>query len=150
MSRIERQHYSLASKTFRSTIMGAVILGLAALIIGLGAYTYALIHQYISEAFNLSKSAAAILQDGDDVEQLSKSIMTDYRAMTDEEREQAYTPEYRERYSHYLGRKDYKDIHKVLDNLAGAVEIDDIYIAVYDADSSALVYMADHDTNPET
>ena len=53
MSKLERKHYSLESKTFRSTIIGAIVLGFAALIIGLGAYTYALVHQYITEAYNI-------------------------------------------------------------------------------------------------
>ena len=150
MSKTEKQHYSLASKTFRSTIIGAIVLGFVALIIGLGAYTYALVHQYITQAFNISKSAAVLLQDNVDVEQLSDNIMADFRAMTDDEREQAYTPEYREHFSRYTGRMDYKEIHKVFDSLANAVDIDDIYLAMYDTDHSALVYMVDHDTNPET
>ncbi len=150
MSKLERKHYSLESKTFRSTIIGAIVLGFAALIIGLGAYTYALVHQYITEAYNLSKSTAAILRDTLDIRPLTNDILADFRSMTDAEREQVYTPEYRERFAHYKERQDYKDIHKILSSFGSAVDVDDIYIAMYDADKSALVYMVDLDTNPET
>lgn len=150
MSKIEKQHYSLASKTFRSTIIGAIVLGVAALIIGLGAYTYALVHQYITEAYNISKSACEILKDNDNVEKLTNSIMADFRAMTDAEREQVYTPEYRERFSHYTKREDFKEIHKVLESLGNAVDIEDIYLATYDPEHNALVYMVDLDEDPET
>ena len=150
MSKLERKHYSLESKTFRSTIIGAIVLGFAALIIGLGAYTYALVHQYITESFNLSKSTAAILRDTLDIRPLTNDILADFRSMTDAEREQVYTPEYRERFAHYKERQDYKDIHKILSSFGSAVDVDDIYIAMYDADKSALVYMVDLDTNPET
>ena len=93
MNRLERNHFSLESKTFRSTIMGAIVLGVAALILGLGVYSYTLIHQYITEAFNLSKSAAAILQEVVDVEPLSTDVKADYRALSDAERELVRTDE---------------------------------------------------------
>ena len=99
MSVRERQHYSLASKTFRITILSSIVLGLNALVIGLGIYTYTLVHQYITEAFNLSKSAAAIIAETVDVKPLATDIMADYRAMTDEERDETGTDEYRERLS---------------------------------------------------
>ena len=39
MSELERQHYSLAARTFHATVMGAAVLGLVAFLIGLGLYT---------------------------------------------------------------------------------------------------------------
>ena len=150
MSRLERRRYSLASKTFRSTIMGAIVLGAAALIIGLGIYTYTLVHQYITEAFNLSKSAAAIMQKAIDVEPLATDVMADYHALSEEERQQTGNKEYRDRFSSYLEREDYQMVHQVLDDFADAVDIDDIYLAKYDRNTDALVYMVDQDTDPET
>ena len=150
MSDIERQHYSLASKTFRSTIMGALILGVAALIIGLGIYTYTLVHQYITEAFNLSKSAAAILREVVDVEPLADGVMSDYHAMSDSEREQTGTDEYHARFADYTKREDYQKIREVFNDFANAVDVDDVYLAMYDRNTDALVYMADHDDDPDT
>ena len=150
MSVRERQHYSLASKTFRITILSSIVLGLNALVIGLGIYTYTLVHQYITEAFNLSKSAAAIIAETVDVKPLATDIMADYRAMTDEERDETGTDEYRERFSAYTKREDYQMVRKVLRDFVNAVDIDDIYLGMYDRESNALIYMADPDDDPET
>ena len=150
MGAFERRHHSLEAKAFRSTIMGAIVLGLTALLIGLGIYTYTLVHQYISEAFNLSKSAAAILQEVVDVEPLADDVIADYKALSDDEREQTATDAYRKRFSAYTEREDYQMICKVLRDFANAVDIDDIYLAMYDRETSALVYMVDADEDPET
>lgn len=150
MSDVERKHHSLARKAFRSTIVGALVLGLAALIIGLGIYTYTLIHQYITEAFNLSKSAVAIMHEIVDTEPLSKDVLTAYREQSESEREQPGTPEYRERFAHFTEREDYRSIHRVLRDLAEAIEVDALYMAMYDRETNALVYIVDQDENPET
>ena len=150
MSAFEKRRYSLEAKAFRSTIMGAIVLGLAALLIGLGIYTYTLVHQYITEAFNLSKSAAAILSQTVDVEPLATSVMADYHKLSDTEKELTGTDAYRSRYSSYAERDDYQMARKVLADFANAVEIDDIYLGMYDRDNNALVYIADQDDDPET
>ena len=150
MSDVERKRHSLARKAFRSTIVGALVLGLAALIIGLGIYTYTLIHQYITEAFNLSKSAVAIMHEIVDTEPLSKDVLTAYREQSESEREQSGTPEYRERFAHFTEREDYRSIHRVLRDLAEAIEVDALYMAMYDRETNALVYIVDQDENPET
>ena len=150
MSDAERKRHSLARKAFRSTILGALVLGLAALIIGLGIYTYTLIHQYITEAFNLSKSAVAIMHEIVDTEPLSKDVLAAYREQSESEREQPGTPEYRERFAHFTEREDYRSIHRVLRDLAEAIEVDALYMAMYDRETNALVYIVDQDENPET
>ena len=150
MNETERKHHSLEVKAFRSTIMGAVVLGVAAFVIGLGIYTYTLVHQYITEAFNLSKSAAAILHETVDVEPLARDVIREYRALPEEKREQTGTDAYRERFSSYTEREDYQMIRKVLGDFVNAVDIDDIYLAMYDRKTCALVYMADPDDDPET
>ena len=150
MGSLEKKHYSLEAKAFRSTIMGAIVLGLAALVIGLGIYTYTLVHQYITEAFNLSKSAAAILQKASDVEPLANEVVADYRALSDEERAQKRTDAYRKRFSSYTKREDYQMIRTILEDFANAVDIDDIYLAMYDRDTCSLIYIVDQDNDPET
>ena len=150
MSEIERKRNSLEAKAFRSTIIGAIVLGFAALVIGLGIYTYTLVHQYITEAFNLSKSAAAILQETVAADELARDVLREYRSMSEDEREQTGTDAYRERFSSYAEREDYKMTRKVLGDFANSVDIDDIYLAMYDRFTNALVYMADPDDDPET
>ena len=150
MSDLERKRHSLARKTFNSTLMGAVVLGVAALIIGLGIYTYTLVHQYITEAFNLSKSAVAIMDEIVDAEPLSKDVLTAYHEQSEAERSQTGTAEYRKRFAHFTEREDFKSIHTVLKDFADAIEVDALYLAMYDRDTNALVYIVDQDENPET
>ena len=150
MSEHERKRHSLARKTFRSTLMGSFVLGSAALIIGLGIYTYTLVHQYITEAFNLSKSAVAIMDEIVDAEPLSKDVLAAYRGLSESERNQTGTDEYHRRFAHFTERGDFKSIHTVLRDFADAIEIDALYLAMYDRDTNALVYIVDQDDNPET
>ena len=97
MNALERAHNSLAARTFHSTIIGAIAFGVAALLIGLGFYTYALIHQHITEAFTLSRSAAAILKEVVDVEPFADDLMVAFHAQNKDGLDQMGTPEYRER-----------------------------------------------------
>lgn len=150
MNALEKKHFSLEAKTFRSTIMGAIILGVAALLLGLGVYTYTLVHQYITEAFNLSKSAAAILQEVTDVEPLSTGVVDAYNSMSGAERDKTGTDEYRKRFSHFTKREDYEMIRKVLKDFSNAVDIDDIYLAMYNRENNSLVYIVDSDDDPST
>ena len=57
MTALERQHYSLSSRVFHATILGSILLGLVALVIGLGLYTYSSVNHHVSTAFNLTRSA---------------------------------------------------------------------------------------------
>ena len=59
MSAVERRHYSLSARTFRAAATGCILLGLIAMVIGLGFYGYALSHQYVRHAFDLAVYAAA-------------------------------------------------------------------------------------------
>ena len=149
MSAVERKFYSLEARTFHSTVMGAIIFGLAALLIGLGFYTYALIHQRITEAFTLSRSAAAILQEVVDVEPYADDLMVAFHDQN-RNRLEPMTPEYRERFAPFTGREDYSTIRQVLDKFLSASEIDALYLGIYDEQNSVLVFMADPDTDPET
>ena len=45
MSELERKHNSLAARVFHSTIIGSIILGVIALLIGLGMFSYTLADQ---------------------------------------------------------------------------------------------------------
>ena len=62
MSALERRHYSLEARSFRTTVLGAALLGLVALAIGLGLYTYALVGQYVGESFGLARSTAMVVR----------------------------------------------------------------------------------------
>ncbi len=150
MSSLERKHYSLEARTFHAALMEAVVLGLVALAIGLGLYTVSLMNQYITEAFSLSRSAAGILEKAADCETLSADVMEIYRGQSEEERQEIGTEKYRRRFAEIAGREDYQQALDILGNFIESSGIDAIYLALYDRDTSAMVYLADPDPDPES
>ena len=150
MTELERKHYSLAARMFHATVMGAVILGLVALAVGLGLYTFSLANKYISEAFNLSRSAAAILEKVVDVEPLADDVMAAYRGLSEEERDQTGTEAYRSRFAALASREDFELIRSVLGDFLNSSDVSAVYLAMYDPATSAMVYIADPDEDPDT
>ncbi|MBP5490590.1 MAG: SpoIIE family protein phosphatase [Lachnospiraceae bacterium] len=150
MSSLERRHKSIEAKTFRSVLIGSLLLGLAALVIGLGFYTYALVDQYISEVSSLSKSAAAAMEEVADPAELVQEIMGTYRAQTDEQRREQNSQDYRGRFASYIGREDYQKIKRVLGFFRTSYGIDAVYLVMYDEKTSSMVYLVDPDEKPET
>jgi len=105
MSELERKHNSLAARVFHSTIIGSIILGVIALLIGLGMFSYTLADQYISEGFSLSQNAAGFLSRTVDIVPLSEAIMEEYRSLSDEERAQNSKEVRQEHFRHLPGGK---------------------------------------------
>ena len=143
MNRFERRHYALESRVFRASIKSAVVLGVMALIIGLGLYAVALSGQYISDAFTLSRSAAAILDKTVDMEALATEVMDRYCALSDAERAEVGSDGYRMRFSDLETREDYDMARKILQVFYESSDVYDVYLAMYDRDTSAMVYIAD-------
>ena len=138
---------SLTAKTIRSTVLSSVALGLVALIIGLSFYGYTLVHQYITRAFETAKLASVSAQKGADSISLSKEIMGIYRGLTEEERSQVGTEEYRQHFSglESVTKKGgaYDVLVHMLRNFVN--EVDYVYLGMYDRDTQALVYIVDSD-----
>jgi site-specific recombinase XerD len=57
------------------------------MLIGLGLYTYALIGQYIGEAFGLARSTALVVRQVVDTDVMVDEVMDLYRSLSDEERD---------------------------------------------------------------
>ncbi|MBQ1502231.1 MAG: PP2C family protein-serine/threonine phosphatase [Firmicutes bacterium] len=142
MSKLERLHYSLPSRVFHTTILGSLILSLVALLIGLGLYTVALANQYIGSAFDLSRSAAAIIEKVADAGGCTAQVMDIYRSLSDEERAQMDTEAYHQRFAAIEESEDFRMIDGVLQVFRDSSDISDIYLAMYDKETSALVYVA--------
>ncbi|MBQ7170800.1 MAG: SpoIIE family protein phosphatase [Clostridia bacterium] len=143
MNRLERQHYSLAARTFRATVMGAILLGLAALVFGLGLYAYALGEQCVAEAFNLSRTTAALMEQTVDVGPLAEEVITRYRALPEERRQEMGTDAYRAAFADITEREDYRYVREFLAAFRETSEVYDIYLAAYDRENCAIVYIAD-------
>ena len=83
MNKLERLHHSLASRTFRATLMGAIVLGLSAMLIGLGWYTFSYCREAIIQSFSVAKNAQTIILRLTDPVPLCDEVLTKYRTLTD-------------------------------------------------------------------
>ena len=148
MSAAEKRRYSLAAKTFRATFMEALVLGLILLFVGQGLFTYYMIRQYISEAFNTSRSVASVLDRMTDIGALSDEVMTTYRALSDEERAEVESDSYRSRFASVLSMEEYETARGILGFFGDSSDMDAIYLAMYDEETSAMVYIVDPEEDP--
>ena len=149
MNKLQRAHYSLQAKTFRSTIIGAIVFGTVALLIGIGLYAFALGGQYIGTAFNLSRTAKGFLEMKQymDIEAYSKQVMDVYKSLTEEQKqlcanEETYD-EYRAFFAGLEESPDYIQARSALMYFRESSDVYDIYVAVYDFDDNRLIYLVD-------
>ena len=150
MSRLERARHSLANRVFHSTIFGSIILGLTAMAIGLGLYTYALAGQHIREATILSRTAAMTVDRMSIAPVMIERVMDVYRGLSEEERAQTGTEEYRLRFSRVSAANAYHKLRAALLAFQSESGSNAVYLGVYDRETSALVYVCDPNCSEET
>ena len=143
MTALEKQHYSLSSRVFHATILGSILLGLVALVIGLGLYTYSSVNHHVSTAFNLTRSAESILRRVVYVKPLADSVMDIYRKLDEGERNEVGTDAYLDRFPDFSEDAQYQTTLAVLDNFLEASDVTDLYLGMYSEEPSALIYIAD-------
>ena len=143
LSEAERKHHSLSARVSRYVVIGAAILGVTMLIIGLALYSVAVSNQYISTSVNLCRSASKVLSELAETEALSGAVMERYNSMSDAERAEVGTEAYDARYSDLMARDDYQDMRALLAFFLESSDVYDIYLGMYDREHSALVYIAD-------
>ena len=146
----ERRIYSLEARTFWGSIIGSVIVGLVAFLIGLGLFTYALIGQYAAEAFSLCRSTAFVVDKIVNVEDLSGKVMEIYKGLYREDLEKTGTEEYRQHFASITETGSYQYLLSVLRDFRNNSDVQDLYLAMYDNPTSSLVMIADSNTDPET
>ena len=135
---------SIAGKTTWTVVISCAVLGLVSLAIGLGVYSNQMIRMFIHHAYNTALHASMSVENGTEAEPYAKKIMEIYRSLTPEERAMTGTQEYRDR---FLCRETGTE-KDTRDSLIRALEsfimgVDDVYIAMIDEETGALVYMAD-------
>ena len=148
MSALERQHYSLGARVFHAAALGAAILGLVSLIIGLGLYAYALAGQYIGEAFGLAKSTSLVVNQVADTQYLRDEVMSVYRSLSEEQRADPDREEYLALYDRVAEKERFAYLLSVLRAFRDSSDVYDLYLGVYDRETSALVYLADPEDDP--
>ena len=150
MSWRERRMYSLEARTFWGSVIGSVIVGLVAFLIGLGLFAYALVGQYTGEAFGLCRSTAMVVENIVDVEDLTGDVMQIYKGLYREELEKTRTEEYQAHFAEIEEREDYQYLKEVLGEFLKTSDVNDLYVATYDASTSSLVMIADPDESEES
>ena len=149
MNRLQRQHYSLSTRVFRASLMGSVILSIAALIIGVGLYSYALLQQHTVEAYHLTQNAEIMLSRVTNIESLAQKTMEIYRGLSEQERAALGTDAYRARFADLEQRQSYRNAVDLLAYFKEDSNLFDIYIAMFDERTSAIVYIADPEAQQE-
>ena len=144
MSELERRRHSLEAKTFHAVLMGSLILGVMSLILGLGLYVYSLGNQYINEAFELTKNAEGVIENVGDVRDICNETLDIYHSLSDEERA-VQDEEYFARFDSVTQSEVYPRVIDFLLEYYASSDVNDIFIAMYDEETQALVYVADPD-----
>ena len=143
MSASERKRHSLMARSAKSTLLQSIVFGVVALLLGMGLHSYTTINRFISEASSISRSAAGMLERYVDVGSLKEAVMGAYYSQDESERDQVWTDAYRARFEQYTQREDYAQIDAVLGEFADSFDLDAIYIADFDVENNAMVYLLD-------
>ena len=144
MNKFEKLHYSLASRTFHAALRAAIILGLVALLVGLGLYGFSLTNQYISEAFDLAKSTGSIAAKVVDPAEIAAKTMDVYYEAIEAGAEPG-TDGYYALFSEIENDPDYRQLISILKDFNDSSEVNDVYFAMYDDDGGRIVIIADPD-----
>ena len=147
-SKEKKSRASLAGKAVRGTVLSCVLLGLLAMAIGLGLYGSTLVKRSISRAYETASKAVTSATHGADPITLAKDVMGVYRSLTPEQRAQNGTEEYRQYFAVLDSVSRKGGPHDILNNMLRnfVIDVDYVYIAMYDRDTCAMVYLADADT----
>ena len=143
MTALERRHYSLAARCFRGVMTLALILGTVAILIGFTMYVRAVCQQYISNAYNLSAGASAIIGASADPEDCVEKVMSKFKTMSEEELETQGTMAYQEQFRYLRYDENYQQVLAILKFLKDNNDVFDIYMSVYDEKSMRMIYIAD-------
>ncbi len=141
----KKKRLSLTVRTINMVVAGCLVLGLTALLIGLSVYGYKMMQQHISHAFETASHASLAVSHGADARSVSDEVMEIYRSLTPEQRAKTGSGEYR---SYFSGidtaeEGDWAKLYHILEGYI--IDLDDVYIAMYDDDTDALVYISDPD-----
>ena len=136
---------SLAEKVTIMSVAGALTIGFVGLIVGLYIYTGNLFEKFVSDTFELTGTARLVSDNFWDPESLADEVMSIYRGLSEEERGGTGSDAYHDYFGKVTQLGDYQTLYKVLSDLAVLNDVDDVYYAVYDRDTSALIYVVDPD-----
>ncbi len=142
---LKKNSKSLTIRTTFNVILCCVLLGGISLLIGLSIYTTSILKQNIHHSFQTAKNASALTARIKNSEWFAKEVMRIYRELTPEQRAQMGTEEYRAYFSSIYPSSIGDDPWNVQVHLLSnfIIDVDDVYLAMYDEETSALVYIVD-------
>ena len=140
---------SITEGTVRATINSCLILAGVALLIGLAVYGAGLIRQYAVRSFKLAGQVREAVTNASDAVGLSKEVMEIYRSLTPEQRAAE------DNLDHYAALEAKWSEDGAAQNLFNimkgyVIEVDAVYLGMYDGESGNLVYILDADPNEAT
>ena len=137
---------SLAEKVTIMSVAGALTIGFVGLIVGLYIYAGNLFDKFVNDTFELTGTARLVSRNFAEPEILADEVMSIYRGLSEEERGGTGSDAYHDCFDKVTKLGDYQTLNKILNDLAVLNNVDDVYYAVYDRDTSALIYIVDPDT----
>ena len=141
MSQLEREHYSLESRVFRSIALHSILLGLICFALGFGMYLYGLAQESMDEAAALAQKAAASIKTVSTPARYAEDVMKIYAKVKDGASDNA---RYYEAYKSVINDPGYQRMHLILKNSRADV-MSDFFFAVPSPDDGVLVFVADTD-----
>ncbi|MBQ8067031.1 MAG: SpoIIE family protein phosphatase [Solobacterium sp.] len=145
LSKIE--HDPLSVKTTRVAVIGGILLIAVALGIGLILHLRSLISQYTVHAFDVATYARMAAVHGDIPPwEIAEEVMDIYRGLNEEQRSKTGTEEYHAYFDHLTSANQEEILglqHKLGTYMDSSDGVDDVYIAMYDDETDALVYVVD-------
>jgi sigma-B regulation protein RsbU (phosphoserine phosphatase) len=137
---------SLAEKVTVMSVAGALTIGFVGLLFGLYIYAGNLFDKFVSDTFELTGTARQVSMNFAEPESLAAEVVRIYRGLSEEERSGTGSDAYHDCFGKITESGDYQTLYKVLHDFSVLNDVDDVYFAVYDRDTSALIYIVDPDT----
>ena len=134
---------SLKSKTFFITLLLAMGIGAAVLVMGFMLYLVGVVREYYVNTWNQANSEAAVLEQTNYKEICDETIRI-YDSMTPEERGDGKSPEYIAKYDSVLG-EDFTNVQLSMHSLQDRNGPLNAFIVAMDPVDNRMIYMIDAD-----
>lgn len=148
---MKKKQHSLSVKTINSTVISCIIFGLIIQIVALSFFAVSITKQYIQTADTTVRQVRMSVKHSIDSTDYFDQVMDTYRSLSNEQREMVGSAEYRQFFSGIDTESKGGVYDVLLHMLEGTLsfhnqnDISDVYLAMYDRETSAMVYLIDPD-----
>ncbi len=148
---MKKKQHSLSAKTINSTVISCIIFGLIIQIVALSFFAVSITKQYIQTADTTVRQVRMSVKHSVDSADYFDQVIETYRSLSNEQREMVGSAEYRQFFSGIDTESKGGVYDVLLHMLEGTLsfhtqnDISDVYVAMYDRETSAMVYLIDPD-----